>query len=129
MTAKRFPQKVSGRSTVKTASIIIHDLYTLVLEAQKKSNCDIVSIDWLLASVKQKRPLNTKGFLIRALGGKRLVSTTTTTTSKSNHKRKLGSDASDDQTRRTKSTIARVLANFDKLSAMVDKASPAKDSK
>ncbi|OKP09211.1 hypothetical protein PENSUB_5419 [Penicillium subrubescens] len=100
-----------------------------ISEAQKKSNCDIVSIDWLLASVKQKKPLNTKGFLISALGGKRLVSTSTSTTPKSSPKRKLSSDESDDHSRRTKSTTARVLANLGKLSAMVDKASQTNDTK
>jgi hypothetical protein len=114
---------------VNTASILIHHLYTLVSEAQKKLNCDIVSIDWLLASVKQQKPLNTKRFLIRALGGKRLVSTSTSTTPKSSQKRKLSFDESDDQSRRTKSTLARVLANLDQLSALVDKASHPIDSK
>lgn len=130
VTIARMPQaKVSNRSTVNTASILIHHLYTLVSEAQKKLNCDIVSIDWLLASVKQKKPLNTKRFLIRALGGKRLVSTSTSTTPKSSQKRKLSFDESDDQSRRTKSTLARVLANLDQLSALVDKASHPIDSK
>lgn len=96
-----------------------------------KHKCDIVSIDWLLASIKQKEPLNTRGFLIRALGSTRLVPTTSNATSSptSTRKRKPSSDSNDGEGRRAKIAKDRVLANRDKLSPLVDKASHAKDGK
>jgi hypothetical protein len=108
---------------------LIYHLNSTVVEAQQNPNCEIVSIDWLLSSVKAKAPLAVRGFLIRALGSKRLVSTTSDSGSKPTHKRKLSSDLSQSASRRTKGGKDRVLANIDKLSALVDKGIPAEGSK
>lgn len=98
-----------------------------VTQAQQNPNCDIVSIDWLLASLKKKEPLNTRGFLIKALGSKRLVPATTdgNASSKptSNLKRKPTTDSSSAEIRRAKIAKNNVLANRDKLSALVDQGS------
>lgn len=119
---------------LKTASVttglvklLITEFRTSVAEAQRNPNCDIVSVDWLLGSIKKKEPLNTRGFLIRALGSKRLVPATTGGNAKanptSNLKRKPTTESSDEEGRRAKISKNRVLANRDKLSPLVDQAS------
>ncbi|KAF3396363.1 Poly [ADP-ribose] polymerase 1 [Penicillium rolfsii] len=99
-----------------------------IIKAQKSASCDIVSIDWLLASTKAKAPLNTRDLLIRALGSKRLVSTSSNSNPKPARKRKLSIGSSQSPRQRRKGENDRVLANRDKLSALVDKASNAGDT-
>ncbi|KAJ5381709.1 uncharacterized protein N7496_004137 [Penicillium cataractarum] len=103
------------------------DVPAKITQAQQTPNCKIVSLDWLLESIKEKRPLDSKGFLIRALGGKRLVSTSTTSTSKANLKRKRSADLSHSQLKCKMNGKHRVLAKRDMLSALVDRASHPKD--
>ena len=113
--------------TVGLVKLLMTKFRTSVTEAQRNPNCNIISIDWLLGSIKKKEPLNTRGFLIRALGSKRLVPPTTGANAKpsptSNLKRKPTTEPGHKEGRRAKISKNRVLANCDKLSALVDQAS------
>ena len=107
--------------------ILIYQFRTSVTEAQRNPNCDIVPIGWLLESIKKKEPLSTRGFLIKALGSKRLVPATTGGNAKSkptsNLKRKPSTHSSSAEVRRAKIAKNNVLANRDKLSPLLDQGS------
>lgn len=113
--------------TVGLVKLLMTKFRTSVTKARRSPNCDIVSIDWLLGSIKKKKPLNTRGFLIRALGSKRLAPATTGGNAKSNLtsnlKRKPTTGSSDEEGQRAKISNNRVLANRDKFLPLVDQAS------
>lgn len=101
------------------------------MQAVKNPNCEMVSIDWLLASIKAGKPLDTAKYLIVG-HTKRSASATSDPNTQSGTKRKATSDIVDsgNESGSTDKANENMLLNFSKLSAMVDKAShSAKDSK
>lgn len=126
--------KAPYQKSVCIQSINLSDadiLYNSVMQAMKNPDCEIVSIDWLLASIKAGKPLDAAKYLIVGRT-KRSTSATSDSNAQSGGKRKATSDSVDsgNESNSTDKAKENMLINFSKLSAMVDKASHnQKDSK
>ncbi|KAF7716499.1 Uncharacterized protein PECH_003908 [Penicillium ucsense] len=89
-----------------------------VKRAKQLSDCSIVTVDWLLQSIEEKTPLDTKGFLVKSLGLKRPV----TGTPACRRKRKRAGDEITAIEQPGKIAKDRLKANHDRLKRLVDKA-------
>lgn len=86
--------------------------------ARQQKGCDIVTVDWLLESVVNMKPLDTKKFLLKFPSLVRPFTPATTDSSQSDKKRKLETDI-EGGNHPAQNPKDRVEANFAKLSALV----------